>query len=146
MFLRDLTESGAIPALELTARFAARRQELLAHNIANATTPDFRPVDADPAVFQRMLGEAIDRRRTGEHPEYGGLPWRETREIRRDPATGLRLTPRTPSGHILFHDRNNRDLERMMADVVENVGVFRAATDMMRSRFQLIAGALAERV
>jgi flagellar basal-body rod protein FlgB len=142
MFLRDLTESGAIPALELTARFAARRQELLAHNIANATTPDFRPVDADPGAFQRMLGEAIDRRREG----CEGLPWRETREIRHHPRTGLHLVPRTPSGHILFHDRNNRDLERMMADVVENVGVFRAATDMMRSRFQLISGALAERV
>jgi hypothetical protein len=93
-----------------------------------------------------MLGEAIDRKRGGDAGGKGALPWNETREIRRDPVTGLRIDPRTPSGHILFHDRNNRDLERMMADVVENVGVFRAATDMMRSRFQLIHGALAERV
>lgn len=145
MFLRDLTESGAIPALELTARFAARRQELLAHNIANASTPDFRPMDADPGDFQRMLAQAIDRRRAGGSPG-GPLEWRETREVRHDARRGLRLLPRTPAANILFHDRNNRDLERMMADVVENVSAFRAATDMLRSRFQLIGAALAERV
>ncbi len=140
MFVRDVIGGGEIPVLELTARFAARRQELLAHNIANIDTPDFRPRDVSPSGFQRVLGEAIDRRR-----ESGRFEWRPTREIRRDGAD-LRLVPRSASGNILFHDRNERDLERMMADLSENLAVFRMATDLLRSRYGLINGALVERV
>lgn len=142
MFIGDVVNGGAIPVLELTARFAARRQAILAHNIANLPTPGFQPTEVSPEGFQRLLGEAIARRR-----EAGGGPleWRETREIARD-GDDLRLEPRTASRNILFHDRNNRDLERMMADLTENVAVFRVATDLLRSRYQLIGSALAERV
>lgn len=142
MFLRDLVESGAMPALEMTARFAARRQEILAHNIANIDTPGFIPRQVSTRAFQEALGRAIDRRRAS-----GGdaLELEATREVRMT-ADGLALDPRTPSGNILFHDRSNRDLERMMADLAENVGVFRLATDLLRTRHGLIASALAERV
>lgn len=141
MFLRDVIGGGAIPVLELAARFAGRRQELLAHNIANIDTPDFRPRDVSPARFQEMLGDAVDRSRD----RGGNLEWRQTREVRRE-GSDLRLVPRSPSGNILFHDRNDRDLERMMADLSENLAVFRVATDLLRSRYGLINGALAERV
>lgn len=140
MFVRDVIGGGEIPVLELTARFAARRQELLAHNIANIDTPDFRPRDVSPVGFQRALGEAIDRRR-----ESGRFEWRQTREIRRE-GSDLTLAPGSASGNILFHDRNDRDLERTMADLSENLAVFRMATDLLRSRYGLINGALAERV
>ena len=56
MFLDDVVNSGAIPALEMTMRFAGRRQALLAHNIANLDTPNFQPKDVSPRWFQRMLG------------------------------------------------------------------------------------------
>ncbi|MCC6660104.1 MAG: hypothetical protein IT437_04380 [Phycisphaerales bacterium] len=145
MFLSDLLSADAIPALEMTARFAAQRQGILAHNIANLETPNFRPVDASPAEFQRMLGRAIDDRRE----RGGGLRWRDSREVvhagGRDPYE-LRLSPRTPSGNVLFHDRNNRDEVRLMQDLVENAGVFRIATDLLRTRYQLVNNALGERV
>lgn len=145
MFLSDLLAGDAIPALEMTARFAAQRQDILAHNIANLETPNFRPVDASPVAFQRMLGRALQERR-----DRGGglLPWRETREVRhagRDPHD-LRLVPRTASTNVLFHDRNNRDEVRLMQDLVENAGVFRVATDLLRTRYQLVNSALGERV
>jgi flagellar basal-body rod protein FlgB len=107
-----LLDSGCLPVLEMTARFAARRHELLAHHIANADTPDFRPLDVSPADFQRLLG----------------------------------LVPRTPSRNILFHDRNNRDLERTMQALAENTGAFRVSIDLLRSRYQAIHAAIGERV
>ena len=146
MSLSDLLAGGAVPALEMTTRFAGQRQAVLAHNIANLETPNFRPADASPVAFQRMLGRAInDRRERGG----GGLPWRETREIKHaggGEPYALRLRPRTASGNVLFHDRNNRDEIRLMQDLVENAGVFRVATDLLRSRYQLINAALGERV
>lgn len=146
MFLDDVVNSGAIPALEMTMRFAGRRQALLAHNIANLDTPNFQPRDVSPRGFQRMLGEAIDRRRARTGGERGRLEWRQTREIRLDARGGMQLRPETPSPGILFHDRNNRDLERMMQDLAENVAVFRIATDLLRNQYSKIHDAIGERV
>jgi flagellar basal-body rod protein FlgB len=145
MTITDLVNAGSIPTLELTARYAAGRQALLAHNIANISTPDFRPQDVPPREFQRVLREAIDARRRGGRMA-GPLEWRPTRQIQREPGGGLRLTPRTPARGVLFHDQNNRDLERLMQDLAENVGAFRLATDLLRGRYTLLREAIGERV
>jgi hypothetical protein len=75
---------------------------------------------------------------------------RDSREVRseRDASGQLRLqvSPQTASGNILFHDRNDRDLERSMADLSETVASFRVATDLFRTRIQLLQGAISERV
>lgn len=143
----NVTSSGALPALEATMRFAARRQELLAHNIANADTPDFRPLDVDPAGFQRSLGEAIDRRRaSASRGASGELNLGGSGQIRPDGRGGFTLEPGTSSGNVLFQDRNNRDLERMMQALAENTVVFRQASELMKQQMNLLRGAIAERV
>lgn len=148
MFIGDVVNSGAIPALEAMVRFAARRQELIAHNIANFSTPNFRPVDASPTAFRRQLAEAIEERRErgGALGGTGPLELGRTREVRQLADGSLEITPRTASGNILFHDRNNRDLERTMQDLAENTAAFRVATDLLRSRYALLRDAMAERV
>lgn len=75
----------------------------------------------------------------------GELRWKETREVSRDGAGRLRLTPETPSGNVLFHDRNNRDLERTMQALAENAAAFRLATGLLRTRVQQMRNAIAER-
>jgi flagellar basal-body rod protein FlgB len=148
MLIDELSNSGAIPALEMTLRFAGARQRLLAHNVANLSTPDFRPVDVSPEGFQKMLREAVEKRSERTGVEGGELPWRPTREIRRaEPGSGteIELRPATPSKNILFHDRNNRDMERTMQDLAENMGVYRVASDLLRTRFDLLRSAIAER-
>lgn len=69
-----------------------------------------------------------------------------TREIEIGRDGSLRLNPRTSSGNILFHDRNNRDLERTMQSLVENASAFRVATDLLRNRTTALRDAMAERV
>ena len=58
----------------------------------------------------------------------------------------MELHPKTPSRGILFHDRNNRDLERMMQDLAENVAVFRIVTDLLKNQYSKIRDAISERV
>jgi flagellar basal-body rod protein FlgB len=144
VLIDGLSNAGSMPALELAMRYAARRQDVIAHNIANLDTPGFVAMDVRPAEFQRVLGEAIDRRRAGGNA--GGLEWDETREMRRGADGGLRLEPRTPAGGVLFHDRGNRDVERQMQDLAENAGMFRLASEMMRGRVGMMRNAIAERV
>lgn len=147
MFLGDVLNSGAIPSLEMTVKFAAKRQEILAHNIANLDTPNYLPMDVSTRDFQRALGQAIDQRRAGGSAgEHGDLGWRDTREVKLDGRGGMVLHARTPSGNILFHDRNNRDLERTMQDHAENAAMFRVATELLRSRINQLHGAIGERV
>ena len=145
--IESLTSVGAMPALEATMRFAAQRQQILAHNIANADTPDFIPLDVDPAEFQRVLGEAIDRRRASEtRGASGELNLTGSGQVKSDGRGGLTVTPGTDSRNVLFHDRNNRDLERMMQALAENTVVFRQASELMKQQVNLIRGAIAERV
>lgn len=148
MFIADLANSGAIPTLELSMRFAGQRQQLLAHNIANISTPDYRPVDVSPAHFAHVLRDAIDDRRARTGGERGELRIRSSREIDVAPSSGgtrLTLNPKTPSGNILFHDRNNRDLERLMQANAENVAAYRVSAELLKSRYDILKAAIAER-
>ncbi|HBS28722.1 MAG TPA: hypothetical protein DEB06_04555 [Phycisphaerales bacterium] len=152
MFIEQLTNADALPTLERMAQFAARRQDLLAHNIANLSTPGFQQRDVSTADFQASLREAVDRRRSATGGVRGDLPLADSREVRIDRTGSLSLTPSTDSGGggggggVLFHDRNNRDLERLMQDLVENLSAFRLAGDLLRNRMGLLQSAIAERV
>ncbi len=145
----DVIGGGAVPALEMTMRFAGARHRLIAHNIANISTPDFRPMDVSVTDFQRELGAAIDRRResgVNAARPASDLVLKETRELRRGAGGGLELRPATASPGILAHDRNNGDTERMLQDLVENATVFRVASDLLKSRYQMLNTAIGERV
>ncbi len=147
MFIDDLVNSGAIPTLEASLRFSAQRQRLNAGNIANISTPDYLQKDVSVGDFQKELGRAVDARRAATGGEVGRLSLRTTQELRVDGpgSADFHLSPRTTSGNILFHDRNNRDLERLMQDMVETGQDFRTSSELMRGRFELLKAAIAQR-
>jgi flagellar basal-body rod protein FlgB len=148
MLISDLFNAGAAPSLEHLIRFSGQRQRIIAHNIANISTPDFRPMDLSVADFQKNLKEAIDRRRTRTGGEQGRLDWQETEELQRNgdsPSAGFRANPQTPMKGVLFHDRNNRDPERLMQSAAENVAAFRMATDLLRKHNETIRAAISQR-
>lgn len=146
MFLRDLATADSLPALEASVRFAGRRQQALAHNIANIETPDFRPLDLPVAEFQAALSDAVGRRDRDFGGHRGRLQWRETEHLRVTPSGDLDPRPSEPSRNILFHDRNNRDTERLMQDLAENAGAFRASVDILRSRYDILRTAISGRL
>lgn len=146
MLIRDLITADALPTLAASMRFAAQRQPILAHNIANASTPDFRPIDADPKAFQKTLARAIDDRRDRFGGVRGELDIRSTKQVRVRADGGFQLNPEPTGRGVLFHDRNDRDLERLMQDQVENTAAFRLAATLFRSRMDLLGSAISERV
>lgn len=146
MFLDDIASAGAIPALEMSVRFAGQRQRLIAHNIANLTTPGFSPLDASPRGFQETLDQAIRDRRDRTAGMHGQLLWNESDELIRDEHGQLALAPSPQSPGILFHDRSHRDIERLMQDHAENAAVFRVSIELLRSRYQQVNDAIAARV
>ncbi len=145
MLIGDVTTSGALPALEMSIRFAGERQRIIANNIANFETPDFRPVDVSPREFQRVLGAAVSDRRERNGGGSGALRLGRSQEVRSDQEKGFRLEPRTQTDGVLFHDRTNRDIERSMQDLVENASVFRVATELFAQQAALLRSVVSER-
>ena len=137
--------SGAMPALERMLQFTSMRHGVLADNIANLSTPYFKPRDLSPEHFQKALGEAIDRRRTRPNPVAGELEIRDTRQLsfHRD---RMDMKPRDLNEGILFHDENNRDLDRTMQRLAENTMAHNTAIELMRSELALLETAIRERL
>ena len=56
------------------------------------------------------------------------------------------LRPDDSRQNILFHDRNDRDAERITQSLVENFMTFRMASELLRNRYNLINTAIRERI
>lgn len=142
-----IVNSGAMPALELAIGYASARQKLLAHNIANLSTPDFVQKDVDPGAFQQFLRSAVQERRERAGTAgglQGELRLPGSREIEVG-SEGITLHARENRGGVMFHDRNNRDLERLMQDMAENASAYRVAIDLMRSQTEIMKAAISQR-
>lgn len=143
--IKGLFSYGSMPVLERMVKFTGARQELIAHNIANLSTPYYKPVDLDPAAFQGQLRDALDRRSRKPNPMRQPLEMRGNRQIRiRDGQ--MQFIPQQKNEGILFHDHNNRDVERTMQDLVENTLAHRTSVELLKSQFDLLKTAIRERV
>lgn len=152
MFERLSTGSN-FGALERAMQFASARQQIIANNIANWETPGFRPSDVDVKGFQASLAEAIAEKQArlaegvvAEESEDidGGLKLAATEQFAVGPM-GLELQPQPLDDGILYHDGNDRNVERILQSLTENLQMFRFAATMMRRQFQSIDNAIRER-
>ncbi|MEM1355207.1 MAG: hypothetical protein AAGC44_11245 [Planctomycetota bacterium] len=143
--INGMFDSGAMPTLERMIQFTGRRHQLIAHNIANISTPYFKPLDLDTGAFQHQLADAIRRRRGSGNPQRGELELRSTRQVRVR-GQALEFRPGDKNEGILFHDRNNRSLEHIMQDLVENTTAHRMSIELLKSEFDLLETAIRERL
>jgi len=133
MFISNLTDRWAMPALIGTLAFNEARLKVIAENVANATTPGYRAKRLDARSFQTALRQALDAR--------GGDPNRpfvikDTGQVKTDRHGSLQVTPsEMPVGNVLFHDGTNMSIEREMADLAETGMTHELAATLLRGRF-----------
>jgi len=133
--------------LERTIQFASQRHRLILHNIANISTPNFRPSDVDPKAFTDALADAVHRRRATHPGLRTAQPIRpkDTAEIKyADSSMTLKPTPKGEG--LLLHDGSDGDLEGLMSDLAENTLAHRGATELLRARYSLLQTAIRERI
>lgn len=142
--ISGITDGDAIPVLERMLQFSGHRQRLLADAVANLDTPGYRARDLDVDAFRAALDEAATDRRERHGGRGGDLDLASTRDVlvKKD---RLELRPEEANANILFHDENDRDLDRTMQAVAENVLTFRTAATLIRDRFDLMLSAVRER-
>ena len=133
-FIQRLLDQGNAPVLEQTLRFHAARHRLIAENIVNVDTPDYRQKDLSLETFQAMLRERVEDRRDAR--TGGGRVGFD------DVAAELQ----TPTRGILFHDGNNRSMEQLMADQAKNAMMHNLVIELLRKQFESLELALKERI
>ena len=143
--IKGMFDYGSMPALERMVEFTGVRQQLIAHNIANLSTPYFKPTDLDPAQFQSQLRDAMGKRSRKPNAMRRELELGSSNQVRVSRGK-LQYRPEQKNENILFHDHNNRDVERTMQDLVENALAHRTSVELLKSQFDLLRTAIRERV
>lgn len=141
--IADVFNHGATQTLERLVQFTGARHKVIANNIANLSTPYFRPKDLSVDQFQAGLRKAIDRRRSTDTPLDGRISQNNSRQLRLE-NDQLEVNPEPLDENILFHDRNNRDLERIMQDLAENTMAHNAGLELLKNQFDLLRTAIRE--
>ncbi len=130
MLDRLLNQSSA-PVLEKMLHFTAARHKLIAENVANISTPNYRQKDLLLEKFQQLLGERVDRR---DNSGLGATSFDDISAEMEEPERG-----------ILFHDGANRSMEQLMSDQAKNALMHNAIIELLRKQFQTMEMALKDR-
>lgn len=140
MYLSNVTDRGAMPALVKTLAFTETRLKVIAENVANSATPGYRARHLDTGAFQKALRGALDARvRDGSKP----FDVRSKREVRTDERGYLQVTPSVePVENVLSHDGTNLSIERQMADLAETSMTHEMATTILQGYYDGVRKAI----
>lgn len=133
-----LTETSSIGTLEQVLGFTEARHEVLVDNVANLDTPGYRMRDLSVPEFQRRLKAALADRTAGAR---SSLAWQGARRGD-DPFEAVAATRQ----HIVFHDGNNRSIERQVVELTKNGMLHNMAVEILASQYHLLQAAISERV
>lgn len=144
-FIKGMLDGGALPVLERFTQFTGKRHKVLTNNIANLSTPFFKPGDLSVTNFQATLADAIDKRRHQMNPTGGPLRVGNTRQVSFHD-DGMRVNATPANDNIMFHDQNNRNLERTMQSLAENTLSHKMGIELLRNQFELLKTAIRGRM
>ena len=117
----------------------AKRNSLLASNIANRETPGYRAQDL---VFDKQLGQALNSDQPGplkvtDHRHFDGVKRESINDVE-----GMQINSFNPDPRM---DGNTVDLDKEMAKLAENQLMYRAAVRSASWKFRMLKSAISER-
>jgi flagellar basal-body rod protein FlgB len=122
--------------LRQMAVFGERRQQVLAENIANIDTPNYKTRDLDVEGFQAALREAVLAARSPGHASAS----------KSSPFTPELFTPQAiRPDSLTFQDGNNRSVEREVTELTKNLLMQSFAVELMSAQTQLLSAVISER-
>ncbi|QDU93973.1 flagellar basal body rod protein FlgB [Lignipirellula cremea] len=132
--LNAIFHNSTVPMLQEVVNFAESRHAVLAGNVANFDTPDYRIRDLSVDTFQERLKEAIAENKS---PRSMGQP-----QGTDDPLRRVRDSLTT----ILRHDGADISIEHQVAEISKNQALHNTAIAIMSSQFRMLETAISERV
>ena len=144
--IQDLLNSTAVPLLEQVVRFSERRQRLLAGNITNIDTPNYKTRDLPVEQFRQALMDAVAAQQNDPHVG-GSLSWSASVEksIEQFFPEELFQPVLAPPQNITFQDGNNRNVETAMMDMRKNAAMQRFAIEVITAQLNMLQTVISER-
>jgi flagellar basal-body rod protein FlgB len=131
----SVTGPSTYDLLRQLAVFGEKRQQVLAENVANIDTPNYKTRDLDNEGFQAALREAVLAATSPGHA--GAAPVSFAPEL---------FTPQVISPpNLTFQDAGNRSIEREVTELTKNLLMQNFAVELMAAQTQLLAAVIAER-
>ncbi len=155
--LQPLLGSTNNTLLKQVARFAERRQEVLAGNIANVDTPGYRMRDLPTDAFQTALQRAVAQSKMprGAATESPGLQQplspgmsgaTPTRIEDLFPETLFKAVSPNEQPGLTFNDANNRSLEHQFLEMTKNALRQQFAVQVLQGQYDQLQTVISERV
>jgi flagellar basal-body rod protein FlgB len=130
MYIDRLLNQGSEPVLERWLQFTDARQNLLAEDVANSSTPGYVQKDFSLDKFQAALAEKVKNQ---DDAAPGAVQFDD-----------IESEIEHPDNNILFHDNNNRSMEQLMSDQAKNALMHNFAVEILRDQYSMIETALKE--
>jgi flagellar basal-body rod protein FlgB len=131
-------KTGAVLDQALSLRF--KRQQLLAANLANVDTPNYRPVDL---AFEGALKDAISKNEAGD-PNPPGFHQTNSMHMSgwiEESRESAEVVVRSDVTNSL--DDNGVDLDKEMARLVDNSTNYQTVLEVTRRRFNILTELIA---
>lgn len=145
MFLEGLFNRGSMPVLEQVMSFTQERHRVLANNISNLDTVGYKVQDLEVSEFFAALDEAISERDRGGAGQL--LQMRSRGNLQWDSAGHLHAEPvEIENNNILFHDGNNRFVEKQMSEMAQNALLHNVSAELLRGQYEILQTAIRERL
>jgi len=152
----DPFASSTLPVLEQVVQFTQARHGVLAGNLANLNTPDYKARDLSVDAFQSNLRTAIESSRKSRSPgdavvlgpladgsdaglmTIGG----GGKKPAADPFDGVRRSMET----FVYHDGRDVSLESQVTEISKNQSLHNLAITLMSQQFRQMRSAISETV
>jgi flagellar basal-body rod protein FlgB len=131
----SIVDGTTIPLLEKIAVFGERRNLVLAGNVANVDTPNYKRRDLPVEAFETALREVIrggTARTDQASAGTAGLP------------SDLFQASLAGSPSLTFQDNSDRSIEREMMEMTKNLSMQRFAITLMNAQMGMLQAAIRE--
>jgi len=132
-------EDAGMVRMERFMDLAVRRQKLIASNLSNVDTPDYKTVDID---FEQELQSQM----TGSAGQGISMAVTDTRHLPASSGSqgGPTAQAREVEGLTLRNDLNNVNIDREMSELSTNAMKFSAVSQMIAGKFRTLKSAITE--
>jgi flagellar basal-body rod protein FlgB len=145
--INSIFDTSTIPLLQRAASFAERRHEVLAGNVANLSTPDYKMRDLPVASFQAAMREAVAQRQNRDVPAEGNWLYASDRAQAPEKlfTADLFHSIEAAPGALTFQDGNNRSIENQALEMTKNSLLQQVAIELMTIQMNRLQAVISER-
>ncbi len=152
--LNSLFNSTTVPLLEKVAMFGERRHDVLAGNLANIDTPNYKTRDLSVDDFQAALKSAVERMSEPKLQSLGQVPVVGNQVVTTNPGdpSMQQMFPNelfqaidAAASNITFQDGGNRSVEHEVMEMTKNSMLQNFAVELMVAQMNMLQAVISER-